>query len=70
MLELLDISGSVVTIDAIGTQTALMDLLHEQDGHIVLEVKKNQPEAYDCGEIGKHRKNALVNRKQASSCVG
>lgn len=49
LLELLDISGSTVTIDAIGTQTAIMDQIHEQGGHFVLEVKKNQPEA--CREI-------------------
>lgn len=46
LLELLDISGSTVTIDAIGTQTAIMDQIHRQNGHFVLTVKKNQPEAY------------------------
>lgn len=46
LLQLLDISGSTITIDAIGTQTAFMEQIHEQGGHFVLEVKKNQPEAY------------------------
>lgn len=49
LLKLLDISGSIVTIDAVGTQTAIMEQIHEQGGHFVLTVKKNQPEAY--GEI-------------------
>ncbi len=47
LLKLLDISGSIITIDAIGTQTAIMDQIHEQEGHFVLTVKKNQPEAYE-----------------------
>ena len=49
LLKLLDISGSTVTIDAIGTQTAIMNQIHEQGGHFVLTVKNNQPEA--CEEI-------------------
>lgn len=47
LLKLLDISGSIITIDAIGTQTAIMEQIHEQEGHFVLTVKKNQPEAYE-----------------------
>src|SRR5699024_7027106 len=45
--KLLDIRGSVITIDAIGTQTAIMEQIHEQEGHFVLTVKKNQPDAYE-----------------------
>ena len=30
LLKLLDISGSIVTIDAVGTQTAIMEQIHEQ----------------------------------------
>ena len=47
LLKLLDIRGSIVTIDAIGTQSAIMEQIHEQGGHFVLPVKKNQPEAYE-----------------------
>lgn len=47
LLKLLDIRGSVITIDAIGTQTAIMEQIHEQGGHFVLTIKKNQPEAYE-----------------------
>ena len=31
----------------VGTQTAIMEQIHEQGGHFVLTVKKNQPEAYE-----------------------
>ena len=30
LLKLLDIRGSIITIDAIGTQTAIMEQIHEQ----------------------------------------
>ena len=46
LLKLLDITGSVVTIDAIGTQTEIMKRIIGQGGSFVLTVKKNQPEAY------------------------
>ena len=49
LLSLLAIKGSVVTIDAIGTQTGIMRQIIDQGGSFVLTVKKNQPEAY--GEI-------------------
>lgn len=49
VLKLLDIHGSTVTIDAIGTQTAVMEQIREQGGNFVLPVKENQPEA--CAEI-------------------
>ena len=46
LLNLLAIKGSVVTIDAIGTQTGIMRQIIDQGGSFVLTVKKNQPEAY------------------------
>ena len=49
ILKLLNIKGSIVTIDAAGTQTAIMEQIHGQGGSFVLPVKKNQPEA--CREI-------------------
>lgn len=47
LLKLLDIQGSIITIDAIGTQTAIMKQIVENGGHYVLQVKKNQLEAYE-----------------------
>lgn len=47
LLKLLDIQGSTVTTDAIGTQTRIMEQILSQGGHFVLMVKKNQPQSYD-----------------------
>ena len=47
MLDLLDIQGSTITIDAIGTQTKIMTQILSQGGHFVLMVKKNQPQSYE-----------------------
>lgn len=47
LLKLLDIKGSTVTTDAIGTQTQIMEQILSQEGHFVLMVKKNQPQSYD-----------------------
>lgn len=47
LLELLDLKGSTATIDAIGTQTSIMEKIIKAGGHFVLIVKKNQPLAYE-----------------------
>ena len=47
LLKLLDIKGSTVTTDAIGTQTQIMEQILSQEGHFVLMAKKNQPQSYD-----------------------
>lgn len=52
LLKLLDIKGSVITADAIGTQTQIMEQILSREGHFVLMVKKNQPQSY--GEIMKY----------------
>lgn len=46
-LGLLALTGSTVTIDAIGTQKQVMEQICSRGGHFVLMVKKNQPEVYD-----------------------
>lgn len=47
LLKLLDIRTSTITIDAIGTQTVIMEQIIDQGGHFVLTVKKNQPQSYE-----------------------
>ena len=47
MLKLLNIRDSIITTDAIGTQTDIMKQIIKQGGHFVLMVKGNQPTAYD-----------------------
>ena len=47
LLKVLDIRDSIITIDAIGTQTVIMKQIIEQGGHFVLTVKKNQLQSYE-----------------------
>lgn len=41
LLEILDIEGCIITIDAIGTQIEIMDKIIKKGGNFVLPVKKN-----------------------------
>ena len=47
LLKLLDMKGSTVTIDAVGTQTEIMGQIVRQEGHFLLPVKRNQPQSYE-----------------------
>lgn len=47
LLKLLDIKGSIITTDAVGTQTRIMEQILSQEGHFLLMVKRNQPQSYD-----------------------
>ncbi len=62
LLKALDIRGSTVTIDAIGTQTEIMKQILEQGGHFLLTVKMNQPQAYE--EIMKYFKDMSENHEK------
>ena len=42
LLKTLDVAGAVVTIDAMGCQKAIARQIVDQQGHYVLQVKKNQ----------------------------
>jgi predicted transposase YbfD/YdcC len=42
ILDLLDIKGSIITIDAMGTQTAIAQKIVEKEGNYILAVKGNQ----------------------------
>jgi predicted transposase YbfD/YdcC len=44
LLDLLDIEGATITIDAIGTQEKIVKKIVKKGGHYVLPVKKNQKE--------------------------
>lgn len=44
LLDLLDIEGATITIDAIGTQENIVNKIIEKKGHYVLPVKDNQRE--------------------------
>ena len=47
LLELLDVRGCIVTIDAMGCQTDIARQIVEQAGDYVLAVKANQPSLYE-----------------------
>ena len=47
LLEFLDISDCIVTIDAMGCQSEIADRIVEQGGDYLLAVKKNQGNLYD-----------------------
>ena len=44
LLEILDISGNVVSIDAMGTQKEIAKIIIDNDANYILAVKGNQPE--------------------------
>ena len=46
LLELLDISGSIITIDAMGTQTEIAHRIQAQGAEYVLALKENHPTLY------------------------
>jgi predicted transposase YbfD/YdcC len=47
LLRLLEVSGAVVTIDAMGCQKEIADLIRGRGGEYVLAVKQNQPTLYE-----------------------
>ena len=49
LLEMLEIEGSTVTIDAIGATEKIMNAIHDNGGEFVLQIKKNCPVLY--GEL-------------------
>lgn len=51
LLDLIDITGCFVTIDAIGTQKDIMDKIKEKKGHFCLQLKRNQKNAFEDVEL-------------------
>jgi predicted transposase YbfD/YdcC len=47
LLALLDLTGCIITIDAIGTQTNIAQQIIDQGGDYLLSVKKNQKQLYE-----------------------
>lgn len=50
LLKMLDLTDSVITIDAMGCQKAITQQIVKQKGHYVLQVKKNHAGLYDVVE--------------------
>ena len=47
LLDVINIKGSIITIDAMGTQTAIVKKIREKHAHYVLAVKENQPNLFN-----------------------
>ena len=47
LLQVLEISGALVTIDAMGCQKEIADQIREREADFVLAVKQNQPTLYE-----------------------
>ena len=61
LLEVLDISGCIVTIDAMGCQTEIAEKIVEAGGDYVLALKKNQGHLY--GDLTYHLgKSEIIDR--------
>ena len=51
LLKLIDIKGTIVTIDAMGTQKKIAESIVNKDADYVLALKQNQPSLYDDVEL-------------------
>lgn len=51
LLEVLEIKGCIVTIDAMGTQTEIANKICEKDADYILSLKDNQPETYESVQL-------------------
>ena len=47
LLQLLEVSGCIVTIDAMGCQKAIAEQITDQHGHYILALKDNQPHLHE-----------------------
>jgi predicted transposase YbfD/YdcC len=65
LLEILDISGCVITIDAIGCQSKIVKKIVEKEGHYCLSVKENQSNLYR--DIDEYFRFALTDRLESKN---
>jgi predicted transposase YbfD/YdcC len=59
LLELIDIKGAIITIDAMGTQTEIVRLIRQKQADYILALKKNHPTLHQ--EVKKWFESALAN---------
>lgn len=65
LLDIIDIKDCIITIDAIGTQTKIVDKIKSKDGHYCLCVKENQGNLYT--DIKEYFQFALSNKIEFST---
>ncbi|WP_414620518.1 ISAs1 family transposase [Calothrix sp. CCY 0018] len=51
LIKMLDIAGCIVTIDAIGCQKEIVNLISQKDGDYIISLKKNQKSLYESTEL-------------------
>ena len=51
LIKVLDVAGCIVTIDAIGCQKEIVNLISQKDGDYIIALKKNQKSLYESTEI-------------------
>jgi predicted transposase YbfD/YdcC len=51
LIKVLDIAGCIVTIDAIGCQKEIVNLISQKDGDYIIALKKNQKNLYESVEL-------------------
>jgi predicted transposase YbfD/YdcC len=62
LLEILDLSDCIITIDAMGCQQGIAEKIIEKNAHYILAVKENQARLLDdIAEAFEHEKNTAVN---------
>jgi len=66
LLKLLDISGCIITIDAMGTQTEIAHRIQAQDADYVLALKANHPTLYK--EVQQWFENAQASNFEGIEC--
>ena len=67
LLDLIDISNCIITIDAIGCQKDILNKIVEKEGHYCVAVKSNQTTLYT--EIDEYFKFALQNKIERKSLL-
>ncbi len=51
LIKVLDITGCIITIDAIGCQKSIVSLISQKQGDYVIALKKNQGKLYESAEL-------------------
>ena len=65
LIKVLDIAGCLITIDAIGCQKEIVNLISQKDGDYIIALKKNQKNLYESVEL--LFKEAISKRNKGSS---
>jgi len=47
LLELIDMAGAIITIDAMGTKTEIVRLIRQKKADYVVAIKSNHPTLYN-----------------------